>query len=64
MQLSVGISMRIAPGSPGANLLPSSNEEEYISSLIFSNKVKAWHSHWTKCFIADFFSINKGGDVG
>lgn len=63
MQLSVGISMRIVPGPLGANFLPSSNEEEHVSSLISSHKVKAWHSHSTKCFNDDSLSINDGGEV-
>lgn len=54
--------MTIAPGLLGPYLLSSSNEEEYISFLISSNKVKTWYSHSTK-FI-DFFSINDGGKVG
>ena len=63
MQQSVGIPMRIDPGPLAANLLPSLNEEEYVSSLISSNKVKAWHSHSTKCFIAHFCSIKDGGKI-
>ena len=37
-------------------------EEEYMSSLIDSNKIKARHFHSTKCFIDDLSAINDGGE--
>ena len=41
-----------------------SYEEEYISSLISSDKIKARHFHSTKHFIDDLSAINYGGEFG
>ena len=39
-------------------------QEEYISSLIYSNKIKAWYFYSTKRFIDDFFTVNDVGEFG
>ena len=39
-------------------------EEEYISSLISSDKIKARHFRTTKCFIDNLCALNDGGEFG
>ena len=38
--------------------------EEYMPSLIYSDKIKANHFHSTKCLIDDLYAINDGGEFG
>ena len=47
-----------------ANLFLYSHEEEYISKLIQTDRVKARHFHATKRFIDDLDAINDGGEFG
>lgn len=46
-----------------ANLFLGSYEEEYMSLLISSDKIKAGHFHSTKRFIDDDCAINDGGEL-
>ena len=64
MQLSIGIPTGIDPVPFWTNLFLYSYEEDYISSLISSDKVKARHFHSTKRFIDDLYSINDGREFG
>ena len=47
---SISIPMGIDPGSFWANLSLYSYEEEWVSSLTSSDKIKARHFHSTECF--------------
>ena len=40
------------------------DEEEYMSKIISSDKIKARHFHWTKHLIDDLCTINDGGEFG
>ena len=64
MKQMVGIPMGIDPAPFWANLFLYSYEEKYISSLIYSDKVKARHFHSTKRFIDDLCALNDGGEFG
>ena len=52
--------MGIDPAPFWANLFLYFDEEKYMSSLIFSDKIKARHFHLTKRFIDDLCAINDG----
>ena len=39
-------------------------EQEYLPSLIYSDKIKQRHFNSTKCFIDDLCTINDGGQSG
>ena len=41
-----------------------SYEEEYMPSLIYSDKIKARHFHSTKHLIGDLYAINDGREFG
>ena len=56
--------MGIDPAPFWANLFLYFYEEEYMKSLISSDKVKARHFHCTKRFIDDLCAINDGGEFG
>ena len=60
MKQAFGIPMGIDPASFWANLFLYFDEEKYMSSLIFSDKIKARHFHLTKRFIDDLCAINDG----
>ena len=56
--------MGIDPAPFWANLFLSSYEDEYVTSLISTDKVKAKKFHSTKRFIDDLCAINDGGEFG
>ena len=64
MKQSIDIPMGIDSALFWANLFLYSYEEEYMSVLISSDKIKARHFHSTKCFIDDLVGINFGGEFG
>ena len=47
-----------------ANLFLYSYEEEYMSSLISSDKIKVRYFHSTNRFIGDLCAVNDGGEFG
>ena len=55
---ALGIPVGIDPAPFWANLFKYSYEEEYISSLISFDKIKARHFHSTRHFIVDLYAIN------
>ena len=61
---AIGIPMGIDPAPFWANLFLYFYEEEYMKSLISSNKPKARHFHCTKRFIDDLCAVNDGGEFG
>ena len=54
--------MKQAIGIP--NHVLYSYEEEYMSSLIYSDKIRARHFHSTKHLIDDLYTINDGREFG
>ena len=64
MKQAIGIPVEIDTVSFWANLLLYSYEEEYMSSLISSDKIKTRHFHSAKRFIDDLCTINDSGDFG
>jgi len=64
LRQAIGIPMGIDPAPFWANLFLYTYEEEYMSSLILTNKMKARHFHSTKRFIDDLCAINDGGEFG
>ena len=64
IQQVIGIPMGIDPAPFWANLFLYTYEEEYMSSLISTDKVKARHFHSCKRFIDDLCAINDGGEFG
>ena len=56
------ISMGIDPAPFWANPFLYSYEEEYMSSLISSDKIKGRHFHSTKRFTDDLCAINDDGE--
>ena len=64
MKPVIGIPMGINLAPFWANPFLYSYEEEYMSSLISSDKIKVRRYHLTKRFIDDLFAINDGGEFG
>ena len=64
MKQTIGIPMAVHLAPFWANLFLYSYEEEYMTSLISSDKVNARHFHSTQRFIDDLCSINDGGEFG
>ena len=56
--------MGIDPAPFWANLFLYTYEEDFITSMIEIDKVKARHFHSTKRFIDDLCAINDGGEFG
>ena len=61
---AIGIPMGIDPDPFLGNPFSSSNEEECMSSLISSDRIKARHVHSTRGFIDDLYAIDNGGEFG
>ena len=64
MKQGIGIPMGIDPAPFWANLYLYSYEEEFISSLLTCDKVRARHFHSTNRFIDDLCAMNDGGEFG
>ena len=64
MKKAIRIPMGIDPTQFWANLFLYSYENQCMSSLISSDKIKARHFHSTKHFIDDLCAINDDGDFG
>ena len=64
LRQAIGIPMGIDPAPFWANLFLYTYEENYISTLISTNPVKARHFHSTKRFIDDLCAINDGNEFG
>ena len=64
MRQAIGIPMGIDPAPFWANLFLYTYENEYMETLISSDKVKARHYHSTKRFIDDLCAINDGNEFG
>ena len=64
MRQAIGIPMGIDPAPFWANLFLYAYENQFISDLISTNKVKARHFLSTKRFIDDLCAINDGGEFG
>ena len=62
MRQAIGIPMGIDPAPFWANLFLYAYENEFISDLISTSKVKARHFLSTKRFIDDLCAINDGGE--
>ena len=62
MKEAISIPLGIDPAPFWANLFLHSCEEEYMSSLISSDKIKTRHFHSTECFIDDLCAISDGGE--
>ena len=60
----IDIAIRINPPPFWANLSLYSYEEEYVSSLVSSNKMNARHFQSSKSFIDDLCAINDGVKLG
>ena len=56
------VTMKQAIGIPNHFLY--SYEEEYMPSLIYSDRIKARHFHTTKHLIDYFYTINDGMEFG
>ena len=59
---AIGIPMGTDPASFWAYLFLYSYEEESISLLVSSDKIKVRHFHSTKRFTDDLCTINDGGE--
>ena len=57
LRQKIGIPMGIDPALFWANLFLYTYEDEYLSELISSDKVKARHFHATKRFIDDLGTL-------
>ena len=64
MRQCIGIPMGIDPAPFWANLFLYTYEENYISSLMSVDPVKARHFHSTRRFIDDLIAMNDGGEFG
>ena len=64
MKQAIGIPMGFDPEPFWANLFLCSYEQEYMSSLISSDKIKARHFYSAKLFIDDLCAINDCGEFG
>ena len=64
LKQAIGIPMGIDPAPFWANLFLYTYEENYISSRISIDPVKARHFHSTKRFIDDLCAINDGNEFG
>ena len=64
MRQAIGIPMGIDPAPFWANLFLYAYENQFISDLISTDKVKARHFLSTKRFIDDLCAINDGGEFG
>ena len=64
MNQAIGILQGIGATPFWENLFLYSCEEEYMPSLIFSDKMKARHFPLTKHFIGNFYAINNGRKFG
>ena len=56
--------MEMDPAPFCSNLFLYSYEQEYMSSLILSDKIKARRFHWIKCFTDDPCIISDGDEFG
>ena len=61
LKQAIGIPMGIDTAPFWANLFLYTYEEEYISNLISTDRIKARHFHSTKRFIDDLCTMNDGG---
>ena len=64
MKQAMSIPVEIDPAPFWANLFLYSYEEEYMSSLISSDKIKVRYFHSTNRFIGDLCAVNDGGKFG
>ena len=64
MRQAIGIPMGIDPAPFWANLFLYVYENQFISDLISTDKVKARHFLSTKRFIDDLCALNDGGEFG
>ena len=64
MKQAIGIPMEIDRTWFWPNSFLYSYEEEYISLMFSSNKIKARHFNLTKSFVDDNYAINNGGEFG
>ena len=64
MKQAIGIPMGIDPAPFWANLFLYSYKEDYMPSLISSDRINGRHFHSTKRFIDDLYAINDGGEFG
>ena len=63
MRQAIGIPMGIDPAPFWANLFLYTYENQFISDLISTDKVKARHFSSTKRFIDDLCALNDGGNL-
>ena len=64
MKEEIEIPMGTDPAPFWANIFLYSNKEQYMSLLIYSDKIKVKHIHLIRCFTEDFSTINDDGEFG